>query len=69
MRSRDRYRHKMCGRAIDVRTEARKFGVVTEGLMFKANEAKRQNKKFMRAGTVRWWIAKESRILSYDVPT
>jgi len=69
MRSRDRYRHKMCRRAIDVLTEARKFDVVAEGLVFKTNEARRQNKKFMRAGTARRWISKESRIFSYDVPT
>jgi hypothetical protein len=59
----------MCGRAIDILTEARKFGVVAERLVFKTHEARRQNKKFVRAGAIRCRIAKESRIFSYNVPT
>ena len=69
MRPRDRYRHEMSGRAKDIIAETRKFGAVVEGLMFKTNEGSRQNEKFMWAGAVWLWIAKESRAFSYDVPT
>jgi hypothetical protein len=49
----------MCGRAIDILTEARKLGVVAERLVFKTNEARRQNKKFVRAGAIRCGISSE----------